>query len=313
MSLPSAILIAGPTSSGKSGLALAAAKEFGGTVINADSMQVYSAMRVLTARPSPEDEAAAPHRLYGILPPSDICSAARWRDMAAAAMEESWQAGRVPIVVGGTGLYLRALAEGLSPVPDIPAGVRDRARALLSEMGNRDFHALLARRDPVMAARLDPGNSQRLARAWEVIEATGRSLADWQALPPQGAVAARWLAFTLLPPRDALYAVCDGRFRRMVETGALEEVRAMMALDLESDRPAMKALGLAELTAHLRGELPLAEAMDRAAQATRNYAKRQMTWFRHQMRDAHAVSEHAPDRLPAHTFPPIERFLSHNR
>ncbi|HSV28255.1 MAG TPA: tRNA (adenosine(37)-N6)-dimethylallyltransferase MiaA, partial [Candidatus Omnitrophota bacterium] len=179
MKTKSALVIAGPTASGKSALALAAAREFDGVVINADSMQVYDVLRVVTARPSEQDESLAPHRLYGVLPPSVACSAALWKDRAAAEMEKAWAAGKLPVVVGGTGLYIRTLMQGISPVPDIPADIRDAARALLAEKGNADFHAMLAARDPVMAERLGPGNSQRLVRAWEVIEATGRSLAEW--------------------------------------------------------------------------------------------------------------------------------------
>ncbi|MGE5506133.1 MAG: tRNA (adenosine(37)-N6)-dimethylallyltransferase MiaA [Actinomycetota bacterium] len=307
--LPPAVAIAGPTASGKSGLALAVAEEFGGVVVNADSMQVYDVLSVLTARPSAADEARVPHRLYGVLSPAEACSAARWRGMAAAEMRAAWDTGRLPVVVGGTGLYLRALQDGLSPIPEVPDAVRTAARARLAEVGNAAFHAELAARDPVMAARLDPGNSQRLVRAFEVIEATGRSLADWQAVPPEGAVAARWLTLALLPPRDALYAACDGRFRRMVEAGALDEVRTLAAMNLPADLPAMKALGVPELAAHLAGTLPLDQAIAAAQQATRNYAKRQLTWFRHQLRAPEVVPEQFSESLPERIFPFIRRFL----
>lgn len=304
-----ALLIAGPTASGKSALALAAARAFGGVVINADSMQVYDVLRVVTARPSAEDEQQAPHALYGVLPPSETCSAARWRDMAAAEMEKAWAAGKLPIITGGTGLYIRTLQRGISPIPDIPAPIRDAARALLEENGNAAFHALLAARDPVMASRLDMGNSQRLVRAWEVIEATGRSLADWQADPLEGAVKADWLSFALLPPRDWLYGNCANRFRRMVETGALDEVRALMALELDPALPAMKALGVPELAAHLRGKLDLGAAIEAANQATRNYAKRQVTWFRHQLDASTPIFEKFSESLTAEMFSKVRQFL----
>ncbi|MBX9633352.1 MAG: tRNA (adenosine(37)-N6)-dimethylallyltransferase MiaA, partial [Magnetospirillum sp.] len=281
--LPPALVIAGPTASGKSGLALAIAQEFDGVVINADSMQVYDVLRVITARPGPEDEARAPHRLYGVLPPSTACSAALWKDLAAAEMQAAWAAGKLPVVVGGTGLYLRTLIHGISPIPDIPDDIRTEARDRLARLGNQAFHAELAQRDPVMAGRLDSSNSQRLARAWEVLMATGRSLAEWQAVPPQGAVPARWLTYALLPPRDALYASCDNRFRLMMQQGALGEVAALLALALDPAAPAMKALGVPELAAHLKGQMGLEAAITRATQATRNYAKRQVTWFRHQL------------------------------
>jgi tRNA dimethylallyltransferase len=305
MTLPPAIIIAGPTASGKSGLAVAVARAFNGTVINADSMQVYAGLRVLTAGPSAEDEAQIPHRLYGCLPPSAACSAARWRDLAAAAMAEAWDNNRLPVVVGGTGLYLRTLMDGLSPLPDIDEAVRYEARALLAELGNAAFHACLADRDPVMAARLERGDSQRLVRAWEVLQATGRSLADWQAQAPEGAVAARYCPVIVLPPRPVLYAACDGRFRRMVKDGALDEVRALMAQSLDPALPATRALGVAELAAFVREEITLDAAIDRATQATRNYAKRQITWFRHQIPGAEQFSESLPEEI----FPFIRRFL----
>lgn len=309
MSFRPALVICGPTASGKSGLALAAARAFGGVVVNADSMQVYDALALLTARPSAADLEAAPHRLYGVLPPSETCSAARWRDLAAAEMEAAWAAGGLPILCGGTGLYLRALMEGLSPIPDIPEDIRATARARLAELGNDAFHAELARRDPVMAARLDPGNSQRLARAWEVIEATGRSLAEWQAEPLEDAVAARWFTVVLDPGRERLYGQCDARFRAMVAAGALDEVRAFEALRLPSDLPIQKALGRRELAAHLAGEMELETAIAAAAQATRNYAKRQATWFRHQISASETISEQLSESLIATIFMKIRQAL----
>lgn len=304
-----AIVICGPTASGKSGLALAAARELGGVVINADSMQVYDALPLLTARPAAADLGAAPHRLYGVLPPSETCSAVRWRDLAAAEMEAAWAAGRLPILCGGTGLYLKALMEGLSPIPDIPEDIRAAARARLAALGNAAFHAELAARDPVMAARLDPGNSQRLARAWEVIDATGRSLAEWQAEPLEGAVAARWFTVVLDPARERLYGQCEARFRAMAAAGALEEVRAFQALGLPSDLPIRKALGRRELAAHLAGELELEAAIAAAAQATRNYAKRQATWFRHQIDASETIAEQFSESLIATIFLKIRQAL----
>lgn len=272
-------------------------------MINADAMQVYGVMRVLTARPSPADEARAPHRLYGVLPPDDPCSAARWRDMAAAEMA----ACRLPILVGGTGLYLRALMEGLSPIPDIPPDIRAESRALLERVGSVELHARLAETDPVMAARLAPGDSQRLARAWEVRQATGRSLAEWQAEPPTGAVAARWFPLCLLPPREVLAAAIDGRFETMMAGGALDEARAMM--DFDPALPAMKAVGLPELVALLRGTLGRTQAIAAAQRSTRQYAKRQSTWFRHQFPLAHLATEQFSESLCGKIFPIIRHFL----
>jgi tRNA dimethylallyltransferase len=308
-SLPPAIVIAGPTASGKSGFALAIAEEFDGVVINADSMQVYDVLRVITARPGPEDEARVPHRVYGVLSPAIACSAALWKDLAAAEMQAAWASGKLPVVVGGTGLYLRTLMHGISPIPDIPEDLRAEARDRLAQMGNAAFHAELAACDPVMAARLDPANSQRLARAWEVLAATGRSLAEWQAAPPEGAVAARWLTYSLQPPREALYANCDRRFAQMLEQGALDEVAALLALKLDPALPAMKALGVPELAALLNGEIDRSEAMARATQATRNYAKRQLTWFRHQLGNPEAVSAQLSKSLTTEMFSFIRQFL----
>lgn len=278
-----AIVVAGPTASGKSALSLRVAREFNGVIVNADAMQVYDGLRILTARPSPEDEAAAPHRLYGVLPAIEPCSAGRWREMAARVLEDAWAAGRVPVVVGGTGLYIRALTRGLSPIPEVPAEIRAAAREMFARLGNEAFHRLLAACDPLTASRLHPGNSQRLVRALEVFEATGRPLAAWQALPPAGGVAARFLTLALEPPREALYAACDGRFLAMLEQGALDEARRLAASGLDPALPVMKALGVPELLRVARGESTLDAAVADAQRATRNFAKRQLTWFRHQL------------------------------
>ncbi|OJX75186.1 tRNA (adenosine(37)-N6)-dimethylallyltransferase MiaA [Magnetospirillum sp. 64-120] len=304
-----AIVVAGPTASGKSGLALAIARQFNGVVVNADSMQVYDVLRVVTARPSQEDEALAPHRLYGVLSPAVNCSAALWKDMAAAEMEAIWQAGKLPVVVGGTGLYLRTLMHGISPAPDIPDEVRAETRALLAKVGNAEFHALLASRDPVMAARLDPANSQRLARAYEVLEASGRSLADWQALPMEGAVAARWLTLFLDPPRNILYGNCDRRFAQMVEQGALDEVRVLLDMHLDPALPAMKALGVPELAGLLSQTLTREQAIEQAQRATRNYAKRQLTWFRNQLEKPETLSTQLSERIFDEIFSKVRHFL----
>ena len=277
------LVIAGPTASGKSALASAVAERFDGVVINADSMQVYRGVPILTAQPTAADQARLPHKLYGVFEPADLCSAGIWRNLAAEACEQAWAEGKLPVVVGGTGLYIRSLVDGLSPIPDIPDPVRDASRVLFAELGNARFHEKLAERDPVMAQRLDPGNSQRLVRAWEVLEATGRSLADWQADPREGGLDADSATLLLDPPREALYANCDRRLELMLEAGALDEVAALMQLGLDPALPVMKALGVAEFSAHLQGGLPLDQALALAQQSTRRYAKRQVTWFRHQL------------------------------
>lgn len=281
--LPTAVLVVGPTASGKSALALAVAREFNGVVINADSMQVYEGLPLLTAQPDAADRAAAEHCLYGVLAADDPCSAARWRDQAAETLARVWQQGRLPIVTGGTGLYIRALCQGLSPMPIVADSVRQQARAELEQMGNVAFHTRLATVDPVMAAQLDVGNSQRLVRAWEVWQASGQTFSHWQSLPPEGAVAARWITLRLDPPRPHLRESCARRFAAMVAQGAVEEVAALQARRLDPALPIMKALGVPELSAYLDGDLPLEVAVERAVQATVAYAKRQGTWFRHQL------------------------------
>lgn len=308
MSLPPVLVLAGPTASGKSALALALAQAENGVVINADSMQVYDALPILTAQPSPAARDAVPHRLYGCLDPARPCSAAQWVDLARAEIEAAWNDGLLPIVVGGTGLYLESLRHGLSPIPEIPAEIRDAARALLAEIGNEAFHQQLAQRDPVMAARLPPGDSQRMARAWEVLAATGRSLAEWQTVPRQGGLAARWLTLALLPPREALRAACDGRFEAMVAAGAVAEAAAFLARGLDPAVPAMKVLGLRELGAAARGEVALAEAVAAAQAATRAYAKRQVTWLRHRGGADTVIDAQLSESLLATIFAKIRQF-----
>jgi tRNA dimethylallyltransferase len=276
-----ALIVAGTTASGKSALALAIAQRLGGTIINADSMQVYRELRVLTARPTPQEEALVPHALYGVRPAAEPGSAGWWRASALEAMEATTRAGRLPILCGGTGLYLTALTEGLVEIPEPAADARAEARALLAQLGPERLHAQLAVVDPDTAARLRPSDPQRIARAWEVWRSTGRGLAAWQAKPGAPPAGWRFAAILLAPPRPALHAAIAARFEAMLAAGALAEVRALLALRPDPAVPAMRAQGVPELAAHLRGELSLAEAAERAVLATRRYAKRQSTWFRH--------------------------------
>ncbi len=272
-----ALIVAGPTCSGKSALALHLARRFGGTVINADSMQTYRELRVLTARPTPEEEAAAPHRLYGVRPAAEPGSAAWWRGAALGAMD----AAATPILCGGTGLYLRALTAGLADIPDPGADARSEARRLLAAEGAEALHARLAAADPDTAATLRPGDGQRLARAWEVWRGTGRGLAAWRrAVPAEPAW--RYRVILLDPPRAELRAAIAARFAAMLEGGALAEVAGLLSQRLDPALPAMRAHGVPELAAHLQGTLPLAEAARLAVLATGQYTKRQATWFRHQ-------------------------------
>lgn len=303
------IVIGGPTASGKSAMAFDIAKMADGTVINADSMQVYRELHVLTARPSATEVAALRHRLYGVLDGADDCSAGIWAQMAAAEITDARAWGHVPVIVGGTGLYIKALVEGLSPIPPIPDEVRRAARGLMAEEGNDAFHKRLAAADPETAARLNVGNTQRLVRAWEVLQATGRSISDWQRDPPVRPVEGRFLTIVLDPPRADLIASIDARFDSMVDHGALEEVRGLLAEGLPASAPVMKALGVPELAAYLRGEASLAEAVERAKIATRQFAKRQGTWFRRQLRADHIVSAKYSESLRAETYKIVRQFL----
>jgi tRNA dimethylallyltransferase len=278
-----ALIIAGPTCSGKSALALGLAEMLDGTVINADSMQVYRELRILTARPTPEEEARVPHRLYGVRPAAQPGSAAWWRGAALTEMEAASAAGRLPILCGGTGLYFSALIRGLADIPEVGEEARAEARRRLAEEGPEALHAALAEVDAATAARLRPSDGQRIARAWEVWRGTGRGLSEWQAQGQQDETPP-WCFTTVLidPPREALRAAIARRFSAMLEAGALDEVRALLALGLDPALPAMRAHGVPELSAYLRGEIPLAEAARRAELATGQYTKRQATWFRHQ-------------------------------
>jgi tRNA dimethylallyltransferase len=283
---PQAVLIAGPTASGKSAAALELARRIDGTVINADSMQVYRELSVLTARPSAREEAEAPHRLYGMVSAAEAYSVGRWLEDAAAAIGEARAAGRMPILVGGTGLYFKALTQGLAPVPYIPLEVRIYWREQSEKHGSRSLHAALIARDPVLAERLSPTDTQRLVRALEVFDATGVSLAEWQGVtaPP---LLAPENAFKLLvaPEREVVYAAIDARFDRMLAEGALGEAKALANLGLDPGLPAMRAHGVRELLAYLEGALGPEQAIVKAKTETRRYAKRQMTWARRFMAD----------------------------
>jgi tRNA dimethylallyltransferase len=278
------IVIGGPTASGKSMLALRLAAASGGVIINADSMQLYRELRIVTARPSPADEARLPHRLYGVLAADQPGSAGSWLTLAKAAIVEAQEQGRPAIVVGGTGLYLHALLHGLADVPPVPAETRAAVCALYGRLGGPAFHAGLQARDPVMAARLQPHDRQRLIRAFEVVSATGRSLADWQAdAPTRIALPQPVLGVALILPRAEVYARIGRRLEAMVAAGALEELRALRGLGLAPDLPLLKAVAVRELLAHVDGRADLASALERATIQTRRYAKRQLTWLRHQL------------------------------
>jgi tRNA dimethylallyltransferase len=276
------IVIAGPTASGKSAFAFALADALRGVIINADSLQCYRDLRILTARPDDAAERRILHRLYGFLDAGERGSAAHWCALALDEIAAATNAGRLAILVGGTGLYLRALAEGLAPIPKLPEACREEAIKLHRELGGAAFRARLAQLDPAAAQRLSSGDKQRLIRAFEVVRATGVPIDVWQRQRNSEPAHHRIGTILLAPPRDRLYAACNARFARMIEAGALDEAARISARGLDPDLPAMKALGLPELLSHLRGEMPLDAAVTEAQRATRRYAKRQMTWFRHQ-------------------------------
>jgi tRNA dimethylallyltransferase len=283
---PKIILIAGPTASGKSALALALAEKLRGVIVNADSMQVYRDLRIITARPTPEEEARVRHRLYGHVDAAENFSVGRWCTEVAEVLSTVQREAGAAIVAGGTGLYFSALTQGLAAVPPIPAQIRNEVRARLASDGVEALHADLARRDPAAAARLMPGDRARITRALEVVLATGRSLLLWhEENMPAHIDAALAAKVFLMPDRDALLRRIDARFDAMMAAGAIDEVRALAARHLDPNLPAMKAHGVPWLIRHLNGEIALAEAVEGGKRDTRQYTKRQATWFRNQLPD----------------------------
>jgi tRNA dimethylallyltransferase len=281
-----AVLIAGPTASGKSAVALAIAERIGGAVVNTDSMQVYRDLTIITARPSTAELARVPHLLYGHVDAAENYSVGRFLRDAAAALEAAGAQRRIPIFAGGSGLYFKALTAGLAAIPPVPPEIRAAVRSRLEAFGSEALYAELSRRDPFAAARLCPADRTRIARAFEVIEATGRSIADWRhdGMPPL-LDASRVVKIFLSPDRAALYRLIDARFDAMLSAGALDEVRALAARRLDPLLHAMKAHGVPWLIRYFAGEISLAAAAAEAKKDTRHYAKRQFTWYRHQLAD----------------------------
>jgi tRNA dimethylallyltransferase len=316
MSQQKIILVGGPTAAGKSSLALELAVRHNGTLINADAMQIYEGLPILSARPSPEEQRQVPHALYGTLDPAEASSAGAWLRLATEAIGAALAAGRTPILVGGTGLYFRALLGGLAEIPPIPGEARAKAQELYDRLGEEKFRAALAKLDPASAARLARNDRQRLIRAYEVVSHTGKTLKEWH--NPSGIQRNHQLALDkdvvvqsysqdrldsgfrrndavfethmILPPRDELYAACDRRFLLMMERGAVKEAENFLKRGLDPALPVMKTIGVREIGAYLKGEGSLEQAISKSQQATRNYAKRQMTWFRNQEFGAHTVS-----------------------
>ncbi|AYG95695.1 tRNA (adenosine(37)-N6)-dimethylallyltransferase MiaA [Brevundimonas naejangsanensis] len=285
MPQPLVTLIAGPTASGKSRLAMEVARATGAVIVNADSQQLYADLRVLSARPAAEDEAEIPHRLYGVADAADAWSVGRWSRAVMDLLAELEAEGRPAWLVGGTGLYFNALTKGLADIPPVPVEVRDAVQAEFDAEGEAAFRRRLAEVDPAAEAAVFPGDRQRLVRALSVHRASGRPLSAWKADTRPLLAPGSYDALVVEPPRDRLYASCDARVDLMMAQGALEEVRALTARGLDPDLPAMKAVGVRELAAHLAGDLPLDAAVAAVKQSTRNYAKRQLTWFRNQQKD----------------------------
>ena len=285
--LPRLLIIAGPTASGKSKLALDVADRLNGIVINADSMQVYREMRILTARPSIEDEGRVSHRLYGVLSVTERCSVGLWREMAIREIEKAWNDVKLPVVVGGTGLYLKVLLGGISKIPEVKPEIRNKVMLFHDQIGPKAFHAELAKVDFEAAERLHEADTQRLTRAYEVYLATGTPLSSWH----------QYASTTQSINAEGLYNTCNERFETMLEGGALDEVRGLMKLQLDPSMPVMKALGVLELVSYIKGEISLEQAKDDAKRATRNYAKRQMTWFRNQNEKANYIFAQYSERI----------------
>ncbi len=278
------LFIAGPTASGKSASALQVAEALDGEIINADAMQIYRDLRVLTARPSDDDLLKTPHHLYGTMEGKEQCSAGIWARAASEIIIDVQARSKIPIVAGGTGLYYKALEEGLSPIPDVPEEIRAEGQALFAQIGPDAFWHLVISFDPAME-RLATNDRQRLIRAWEVYEMTGMPLSQYQALPREPLVSGEIKKCLIAPPREHLYRNCDQRFDAMLENGAVDEVETLLASELDPSLPLMKSLGVPELASYLAGEITLDAASERAKRNTRRFAKRQMTWFKGQAGD----------------------------
>jgi tRNA dimethylallyltransferase len=285
------IILSGPTASGKSALALVIARAVYAVIINCDSKQLYAEIPIITAQPTLEEKAQVPHDLYGVISAAEDCSVGRWVDMAKIAIDKVHEQGKVPLLVGGTGMYVKSLTEGIAQIPDIDDAIRRQARDLVQEKGAAYVHEILQKDDPAMAARLKNNDSQRITRAYEVLKQTGKSLSWWQeqpnklVYPPEN-----FLKFFLSPPRETVYANCNTRFLKMMEAGVMQEIEALDAMRLNPELPSMKAHGVPELLAYLHGTMTLEAAIDQAQKNTRHYIKRQFTWFRHQMKDTVVVS-----------------------
>jgi tRNA dimethylallyltransferase len=298
-------IIAGPTASGKSALAIDLAKAIDGVIVNADSMQIYQDLRLITARPSIADEALCEHALYGVLDGAERASVRLWLGLAADTFADIRARGKTPILVGGTGMYINAAQFGIAPMPDVPASIHDECVDELAAIGGTRFRAALAKDDPVTAARLFDGDSQRLVRAMGVVRATGRPISAWQQDPHEYMLAGNPHTIAVLPPREQLYQRINSRFEVMMGEGAMDEVKALGARNLDPDLPVMKALGVRELLACHRGELSIEKAIELAQRDSRHYAKRQMTWLRNNFNAKFELNEKYSERFLKKIFSDI--------
>ncbi len=305
-----AVIICGPTGAGKSSLALRLAEKFEGVIINADSVQIYREIKILSGRPTSDDYRQAPHRLYGIISIFKPCTLGVWRKMALKTIEECELSGHLPIICGGTGLYIKFLLNDLSAIPDIPPSIKLEAREKLEELGNEDFRELLSKNDPMSACRIKSGDTNRLLRAWEVFTATSKPLSYWHEQSMDTGTQHKFFKVCLMPKRESLYSKCDKRFLDFVEQGAIEEARAINSMSVSPDLPASKTLGLLELIKYTRGELELSDAIEQAQRTTRRYAKRQLTWFRHQLDEDYLIENLCCKKAESDCCEKIENFLA---
>lgn len=304
------VIIAGPTACGKTELALQIAEEFDGEIVNADSMQVYKELRILTARPSDVEEARVPHHLFGCLPVSERCSAGMWLKMAQDVLADIHARGKLPIIAGGTGLYIKALTDGLASIPEVPTEVFEGVQSHFDEVGGERFKTELALVDPGASERLPASDRQRLIRAAAVFAATGQTLSDWQrAQTSEPGYAARYGTVVLMPPREEIYDAINARFDQMMEQGAMAEAEAFAKLGIPGDLPSARAVGVAELLRVIRGEMTLEAAVTKAKTSSRNLAKRQITWFKRQIRADMTSEEKYMERDNDKIFAFIRQFV----
>ncbi len=304
-----AVIICGPTGAGKSSLALNLAEKFEGVIINADSVQIYREIKILSGRPTSDDYRKAPHRLYGIMSIFKPCTLGIWRKMALETIKECELSGRLPIICGGTGLYIKFLLNELSAIPEISPSIKLEAREKLKELGNENFRELLSKNDPASASRIKSGDTNRLLRAWEVFTATTKPLSYWHKKSRKAGSQHKFFKVCLMPERKALYSICDQRFLEFVEQGAVEEARAFDFITASPELPASKTLGLLELIKYAKGELELSDAVEQAQRTTRRYAKRQLTWFRHQLDEDFLIQNLRCRKTVSDCFKKIVNFL----